>query len=253
MATAGISTNTSTSAITDMTLRDAWRDESDNWIRFARTPHHDRYYFLLNLPHFLELLTPPGRVTVDVGCGEGRVGRELEQRGHHVVGFDFSEPAVRALMEYEGDGLAAVADAGRLPLPSGSVDLVTAFMSLQDLDDPAAAIHEVARVLRGGGAFCFALLHPFVSAGDFADDKDNFVIDAPYWNGRRINYHTDRDGIGLTFWQMHRPLGVYTAALEDSGLMIEALREPRPDDAAQAELGSTRLMPVFLHGRARKP
>jgi SAM-dependent methyltransferase len=235
-----------------MTLRDAWRNESENWIRFARAPRHDRYYFLLNLPHFLELLPPPGRVTVDVGCGEGRLGRELEQRGHRVVGFDFSEPAVRALMEYEGDGVAAVGDAGRLPVRSESVNLVTAFMSLQDLDDPTAAIHEVARVLRPDGAFCFALLHPFVSAGEFADDKDDFVIDEPYWNARRVEYHTDRAGIPLTFWQMHRPLSVYTGALEDAGLMIEALREPRPDSGAAAELGSTRLMPVFLHGRARK-
>jgi SAM-dependent methyltransferase len=236
-----------------MTLRDAWRNESDNWIRFARTPEHDRYYFLLNLPHFLELLPAPGRVTVDVGCGEGRVGRVLEQRGHRVVGFDFSEPAVRALVEYEGRSLAAVADAGCLPLRSESVDLTTAFMSLQDLDDPAAAIHEVARVLSRGGAFCFALLHPFASAGEFTDDKKRFVIDEPYWSVRRNEYHTDREGIGLTFWQMHRPLSDYTGALEDAGLAIEALREPRPDGGRAAELGSTRLMPVFLHGRARKP
>jgi SAM-dependent methyltransferase len=236
-----------------MTLRDAWRNESDNWIRFARTADHDRYYFLLNLPHFLNLLPRPGHLTVDVGCGEGRLGRELTQRGHRVVGFDFSEPAVRALTEYEGDARAAVADVVHLPMRGGSVDLVTAFMSLQDLDDPDGAIHEIARVLAKGGAFCFALLHPFISAGEFKDDKDSFVVEQPYWSVRRNEFHTDRAGIGLTFWQNHRPLSAYTGALEDAGLIIEALREPRPDDAAAAELSSTRLMPVFLHGRVRKP
>lgn len=236
-----------------MSLRDAWREESANWIRFARTPDHDRYYFLLNLPHFLELVPSPGRATVDVGCGEGRLGRELERRGHRVVGFDSSEPAVRALMASERGALGVVADAAQLPLGSGSVHLVTAFMCLQDMDDPSGTIHEVARVLTRGGSFCFALLHPFVTAGDFTDEKGSFVVREPYWSARRIEYHSDRDGVEVTFWQMHRALSVYTAALEDAGLTIDALREPQPEGAPALELGSTRLMPVFLHARASKP
>jgi SAM-dependent methyltransferase len=234
-----------------MTLRDAWRAESANWIRFARAPQHDRYYFLLNLPRFLELIPPPGLLTIDVGCGEGRLGRELEQRGHRVLGVDYSEPAVRALGK--AGGLGAVGDAGRLPFRTGAVELVTAFMSLQDMDDPRAAIHEVARILTPGGRFCLALLHPFVSAGEFSDEKRSFVIEESYWDARPHEYNTDRGGLELTFWQMHRPLGLYTGALEDAGLAIEALREPRPEEDAASQLGSLRLMPVFLHVRAVKP
>ncbi|MEA2506093.1 MAG: hypothetical protein QOH48_711 [Actinomycetota bacterium] len=234
-----------------MTLRDAWRAESGNWIRFARTPQHDRYYYLLNLPRFLELVPPPGRLTLDIGCGEGRLGRELEHIGHHVVGVDYSEPAIRALRETNGVGV--VADAVRLPLRSATVDLVLAFMSLQDMDDPASVINEVARVLISGGRFCLALLHPFASAGAFSDAKESFVIREPYWNVRRHEYHTDRDGIELTFWQKHRPLSLYTGALENAAFTIEALREPRPDEEAAPSLGSTHLMPVFLHARAIKP
>ncbi|HEX3327991.1 MAG TPA: class I SAM-dependent methyltransferase, partial [Actinomycetota bacterium] len=107
-----------------MTLRDAWRGESDNWLRFARTPGHDRYYFLLNLPRFLELLPPPGKLTIDVGCGEGRLGRELAQRGHRVLGLDTSEPAVRALNASSGGALGVVGDAGQLPFRPASADLV---------------------------------------------------------------------------------------------------------------------------------
>jgi SAM-dependent methyltransferase len=234
-----------------MTLRDAWRGESDNWIRFTRTPDHDRYYFLFNLPRFLELLPPAGRLTVDVGCGEGRLGRELEQRGHHVAGLDYSEPAIHALVEKGGNGI--VGDAPRLPLRTASADLVTAFMCLHDIDDPTATIQEIFRILAPGGRFCFALLHPFILAGEFTEAKDSFVIREPYWNVRRHEYHSDRDGVELTFWQMHRPLSFYTGALEEAGFIIETLREPRPDEAAAAELGSTHLMPVFLHVRARKP
>jgi SAM-dependent methyltransferase len=234
-----------------MTLRDAWRAESANWIRFARTPGHDRYYFLFNLPRFLELLPPPGILTVDVGCGEGRLGRELEQRGHRVVGLDYSEPAIHALVGEGSKGI--VGDAPHLPLRTESADLVTAFMSLHDIDDPAATIHEVFRILTPGGRFCFALLHPFILAGDFTETKDSFVIREPYWNLRRHEFVSNRDGVELTFWQMHRPLSFYTGALEEAGFALEALREPRPDESAAAELGSTHLMPVFLHARAFKP
>jgi SAM-dependent methyltransferase len=235
-----------------MTLRDAWRAESDNWLRFARTPHHDRYYFLFNLPRFLELLPAPGRLTVDIGCGEGRLGRELEQRGHRMLGVDYSERVVRALTESRSDA-GIVGDAGRLPLGSSSADLVIAFMSLHDMDDPAAAIHEIARILAPGGSFCFAMLHPFHTAGEFTEGKNTFVISEPYWNERRYEFYSDRDGVQLTFWQMHRPLGFYTEAIEAAGLTLEALREPRPDEPVREELGSTQLVPVFLHGRAIKP
>jgi SAM-dependent methyltransferase len=236
-----------------VTLRDAWQKESGNWIRFARAPEHDRYYVRLNLPRFLELLPPPGSLTVDVGCGEGRLGRELQRRGHRVVGFDYSEPALRALRHVGNGDVGAVADAGQLPLRDTTADLAIAFMALQDMDHPAAVIAEVSRILIPGGRFCFALLHPFGSSGDFTAGKQSFVIQRPYWEARRHEYFSDRDGIELTFWQMHRPLEVYTSALEDAGLLIEAMREPRPDDGADPELSSVDMMPVFLHVRAMKP
>jgi SAM-dependent methyltransferase len=236
-----------------MSLRDAWRAESDNWIRFAQTAGHDRYYHLFNLPKFLELLPDPGRLTVDIGCGEGRMGRELEGRGHRVVGFDYSEPAIRALHEASRGHAGVVGDAGHLPLESASADLAITFMSLHDMDDPRAAIYEIARILAPGGSFCFALLHPFHSAGEFTETKTSFVVTESYWDERRHEYYTDRDGVELTFWQMHRPMGFYTGALEAAGLRIESLREPRPDEGVREELGSTYLVPVFLHGRAIKP
>ncbi|MGH2733992.1 MAG: class I SAM-dependent methyltransferase [Actinomycetota bacterium] len=52
-----------------------------------------------------------------------------------------------------GSEWSLVADANRLPLPSDSVGLAIAFMSLMDVDDPSAAIKEVARVLGPGGRF----------------------------------------------------------------------------------------------------
>jgi ubiquinone/menaquinone biosynthesis C-methylase UbiE len=132
-----------------MNLRDAWERHAEEWIAWARTPGHDHYFWRFNLPRFLELLPSPGRLTVDVGCGEGRLPRELQHLGHRVVGIDSSMTLVRAAAAME-PGLFAVADAGRLPLRSRCADLVVAFMSLHDFDDMSAAISEAWRVLARG-------------------------------------------------------------------------------------------------------
>jgi 2-polyprenyl-3-methyl-5-hydroxy-6-metoxy-1,4-benzoquinol methylase len=41
-----------------------------------------------------ELLPPPRGLTLDVGCGEGRLTRELSARGYEVVGVDASTALV---------------------------------------------------------------------------------------------------------------------------------------------------------------
>ncbi len=76
-------------------MRRGWESEALNWARFSRTPGHDHAHDELNLPALLELLPAPGRRTLDLGCGEGRLGRVLQSLGHRVVGIDASATMVR--------------------------------------------------------------------------------------------------------------------------------------------------------------
>lgn len=61
-------------------VSDAWEHNAQQWLAWARTPEHDVYYWRLNLPAFAELVPDGGRRTLDIGCGEGRIGRWLETR-----------------------------------------------------------------------------------------------------------------------------------------------------------------------------
>ena len=70
-------------------LRDAWDAHAQEWISWARAPGHDSYW-QFHRDAFLPLVPPPGRLTVDIGSGEGRVGRDLARLGHRVVGVDAS-------------------------------------------------------------------------------------------------------------------------------------------------------------------
>jgi 2-polyprenyl-3-methyl-5-hydroxy-6-metoxy-1,4-benzoquinol methylase len=68
------------------------------------------------------LLLPPPLNVLDVGCGEGRLGKALIARGYAVVGVDLDPGMVALAAEYHP---AQIADATALPFarPSSSMQL----------------------------------------------------------------------------------------------------------------------------------
>src|SRR5205085_9274324 len=150
---------------------------------------------------FLELLPPPGRRTIDLGCGEGRLTRDLTGLGHRVAAVDAAPSMVRYARDRVPEGDYHVASAAQLPFEAAAFDLVVAFMSLQDMDDAEGAVHEARRVLEPGGRFCVALVHPINSAGKFESDGDDapFVVRGSYLERHRYVFFEERDGLEVTF------------------------------------------------------
>ena len=234
---------------------DAWERQAAEWAQFARSPDHDHFFWDFNGPRFLEMVPAPGRLTLDIACGEGRLGRLLHERGHSVVGIDGSRP-LAGMAAAAGGQRVAVADAAHLPLAARSADVAVAFMSLQDIGDLQGAIAEVARVLTPAGRFCIAIAHPLRSAGGFEDKQASspFTVRS-YFETRAWPWSSQHTGMRVTLPGIHRPLEAYTAALTDAGFAIEAMREPRPNPAQVARHeASARWMrlPCFLHVRAFK-
>jgi SAM-dependent methyltransferase len=234
-------------------LREAWEAEAQRWIRWARTPGHDSYW-RYHRDQFLHLVPPPGRQTVDVGCGEGRLARHLKQLGHRMVAVDSAPSLVAAARECDPSMDVRLADAAALPLEDASADLAIAFMSLQDIDDMPAAIGEVARVLQPGGRLCLATVHPLNSAGRFEQPTADahFVIEGTYLGEFHYADTLERDGLMMTFHSQHRPLEAYFMALEKTGFLVEALRESAVPEHSIASEASRRWqrLPLFLHLRA---
>jgi SAM-dependent methyltransferase len=94
-------------------------------------------------------------VVVDVGCGTGLLLSELALRAPQatVVGVDASFGMLASATRHQP---AVQADAQRLPLNDGSVDLVTSAFMLQHVADPGTVFAEWARVLRPGGVLALA-------------------------------------------------------------------------------------------------
>jgi demethylmenaquinone methyltransferase/2-methoxy-6-polyprenyl-1,4-benzoquinol methylase len=147
-------------------------------------PQYERMGLLLSLgaePGWRRFLVsrtnvPPGSLVLDVASGTGLVARELAARRNvRVVQLEPSEPMVRAgreatrLARLDDRVLPVLGGAERLPFPDDAFDGLTFTYLLRYVDDPAATMVELARVVRPGGVVASLEFHvpehPLVRAG----------------------------------------------------------------------------------------
>jgi SAM-dependent methyltransferase len=203
-----------------------------------------------------------GRDVLEVGCGAGQCSRWLTMQGARAVGLDLSAGMLawgRALARRPGSPQPVLlqADARRLPFADDSFDLAcSAFGAVPFVADPWQVMAEVARVLRRGGRWVFAVTHPVRWA--FPDDpgEAGLTVLRSYFD--RTPY-VEEDGTGrTTYAEHHRTLGDRVRDLAGAGLVLEDLVEPQWPPDLEQEWGSwSRLRGELLPGTAifvtRKP
>jgi SAM-dependent methyltransferase len=118
-----------------------YRLEDDYWWFVSRRELVDA------LIHHLCL--PVNPVIVDVGCGTGATAALLCKHGS-VIGVDVS-PLALTWCRKRGLHNLLLAAAERLPIATGSVDVIVATDLLEHLDDDVAVLHEFYRALKPGG------------------------------------------------------------------------------------------------------
>lgn len=201
----------------------------------------------VGIPAFLGMVGDlAGREVLDAGCGEGRSSRHLARLGARVLGVDLSSRMLDLAREEERReplGIAyrqaSVSDLGFLG--SGSFDVVVSFMALMDVPDYAAAVGEFARVLRPGGRFAFAVLHPcFFTRGlavvRAAEGRKAGLRVAHYFDERpytqRWRFPGGEAGEGSPFAvpRFPRTLAKYISGVTAAGLTIKRLLEPQPSE-----------------------
>jgi SAM-dependent methyltransferase len=163
-----------------------------------------------------------GARVLEVGAGAAQASRWLAEQGAQVVALDLSA----AMLHMRGARVPAVqADACRIPLADGSVDLAfSAYGALPFVADAGSVLREVARTLRPGGVFVASVTHPFRWA----------LPDDPGWEGLRVSMsYFDRrpyvehapDG-RLDYAEYHRTVGDWVRLVREAGLRLEDLVEP---------------------------
>jgi len=210
-----------------VTLSDYWERHAYAWAAWARKPGHDSYNYVRDA-FFDAVVPPPGAATLDVACGEGRVCRDLRERGHLVTGVDVSRTLIDLAREADPAGEYVVADAAALPFPDASFDLVISYNALMNFDDLDGALRETARVLSPYGRVAACIVHPMAYV--YPRRGGEFVFEGSYFDRPDAFVTATRDGLSMTFVDRSRTLEQYSRALASAGFAIERLREISDDD-----------------------
>jgi ubiquinone/menaquinone biosynthesis C-methylase UbiE len=130
--------------------------QADEYRKLAETEDRMWYFRALHRrrAHWLARLLPPGPAKVlDAGCGTGGFIRVLRatQPGWQVTGVDLSPLACGLARERTGVEMAE-GSVTALPFGDGAFDAVTTGDVLYHVEDTAAALAEIVRCVKPGGA-----------------------------------------------------------------------------------------------------
>jgi len=187
-----------------------------------------------------------GRAVCDVACGEGHLSRTLVSRGALVTGIDLSASLIAyAQRQSQGADITyVIGDAQTLsPLPDAAFDGAVFHIALMDIPDFMAVFRSVWRILRAGGRFVFAILHPCFETPYHGPDSHLALDEAGNFVGFVVRAYTSEGhwnsgGTGMRgmFGAYHRMLSTYLNGLLDAGFVIERIDEPKLPPGNYTEL-----------------
>lgn len=198
----------------------------------------------------LELLgSPAGMQILDIGCGHGRITRELARRGAGLTGIDISGALIglaRQAEQAEPLGIRYVHADVTSPgwLNAAFYDAVTCNFALSDIDDLDGAAAAASSALRPGGHFVFSILHPcFPGASDVAA---SWPSAGRYYDEGRWVADDALSGLRRKVGASHRMLSTYLNVLRQHGLWLDRLAEPIPQPQWGNQRAGADRYPVFL-------
>jgi 2-polyprenyl-3-methyl-5-hydroxy-6-metoxy-1,4-benzoquinol methylase len=146
-------------------------------------------------------------------------------------------------------------DARRLDgLGDAAFDGAVCFMALMDIPDLKPTLRSIARTLRPGGWFVFAVLHPSYHTARSGElvIPDGLVRTVGAYFTEGFWRSDTRPGPPGKVGAYHRTLSTYVNALIDAGFVLERLSEPRATGVAAERRPVWAEVPAVLVGRCKR-
>ena len=232
-----------------------WVSSAAPWTRRMGDAGDFSRAHVLDAPMLALALASGPKTALDVGCGEGRFCRMLAAQGVDCTGLDPVPEMLDAALARDPAGRYVPGFAEKLPFEDAQFDLVVSYLTLIDIDDHAAALAEMARVLTPGGHVLIANLTSYSTSSAMAGRRhcaqtgEELRLLGDYLTPRKDWFEWD----GLRVQNWHRPLSAYLQPCLRAGLILTDFDEPRPVSGPEDRVQAYARNPYLMLMRWRKP
>lgn len=241
----------------------AWQGEIGVWYKKTVGIEGSYYHQNVILPNTLRLIDLKiGEKILDFGCGQGVLGRKIE---NEYLGVDLSVDLIKEAKNLDKNKKHnyVIGDVCKDLKIYGSFDKGAMVLALQNVKKPFGVIKNFSKLLKVGGKLVLVLNHPAFRIPKHSDwiVKDNLQLRSvdSYMSPLEIPiesspFHNRNNQISYSY---HYPLSAFSEMLFDNGFLIETIEEwispkksfggkAKIEDRARAEI------PLFLAIKAIK-
>jgi ubiquinone/menaquinone biosynthesis C-methylase UbiE len=226
----------------------------------------DTYHTKVILPALMRIVGDiKGKDVLDLACGQGFFSRALLEKGAKVTGIDIGKELIASAESVQKGQMNKVhyfvtgAD-DLFMLKDKSMDIIVCVLALQNIENIAGTMSEVARVLRKGGKFIFVLNHPAFRNPQASSWGYHEAEKIQY---RRIDSYLSESKVKIDMTpgnakekkftvSFHRPLQLWSKLLHKNNLAITRMEEWESHKVSEkgprqeAENRSRKEIPLFL-------
>ncbi len=218
---------------------------------------------LMEQPEMARLLPElNGKRVLDLGCGFGHNCMDFIQRGAaEVVGVDISEKMLEVARAESSHPDITYLNMSMTEISQldGKFDLIYSSLAFHYIEDLSDLMRDISALLNKGGTLLFSQEHPIYTASE--NGQGCYILDE---QGNKSGYrfsHYLVSGRREDEWFIkgrvyyHRRFSDVANAISDSGLVIQRVCEPVPDEimVAKRPRSDTLHKPLFLIIKAHKP